>query len=38
MKPVLPQICLRYEVRNPVFHLPVIVYDIVLLNNQFAIV
>ena len=22
MKPVLPQICSRYEVRNPVFHLP----------------
>ena len=22
MKPVLPQICSRYEVQNPVFHLP----------------
>ena len=22
MKPVLPQICSQYEVRNPVFHLP----------------
>ena len=22
MNPVLPQICSRYEVRNPVFHLP----------------
>ena len=22
IKPVLPQICSRYEVRNPVFHLP----------------
>ena len=21
MKPVLPQLCSRYEVRNPVFHL-----------------
>ena len=22
MKPILPQICSRHEVRNPVFHLP----------------
>ena len=36
MKPVLPQICSRYEVRNPVFHLPDIRHS--LLNNQFAIV
>ena len=22
MKPVLPQVCTRYEIRNPVYHLP----------------